>query len=923
MKTKKFMVIALSSQLSVAFGSTAALELASRIDSPVEIIPHNPVGGSEANMSLPLEAVKLRTFSWKATPDSLDHLRNVRTIARRIAYVLMSPEIDSDTGCVEFENGAAVMRSSFAHVGVPVRNQLNEVRMEWGDSPFAIVLRDTDAFGEVLIEIIPSKGKATAYSITIDRVMKGGVSYASPQPEEQLIQRIGRFEFHPVGGGVHCLTVKAVEETVSLAIDHQEIFQFEDPDVAAGCFGICTPKEIRLISIEQDELITEEKASWREDFTRQMSEFCQKLDEEREADIAAKNSLSLDGDTLTWRYPETEAVCRLTAEYGRLFGEVYPGLYGNPRMLSGPFAYPEVISSDGQTYRLASDKKPVLSGSPTHFQILLPLASSEGQATMSFIAKFTENATWFCTAEVEGIPVEKVALGFGLDKDFEPNWSASSAGEPAKLAYGTATLITDGTTDPSREGFGIGPSDGKGLQSSFICTNSVVGHVWKALSGQDTMMEVLTVGSSPMLVLRSQKPKFRWAIMWLPFHKLNLTGYEKRMVHFIRYPETPNHEWRERPSACEYPTDEELERFAANGAKAMVWHHTWTSNNFRKREGFIVNDVEMHRAMKKAHSLGIAVITYIGIVPGRHPVLQYEDISTRMFYDKNWDLQDFTFYSVAGRFADFFPYITDYWCREYGLDGFYIDGGIAMLDWGRTGLSEEDFGGLSLEELNDRLYSRVKKVLQRHNAGFGLENWGGSPLHLAGPWYDCRMIGESFQETSPESYRDAFNPLLTGTPFKMYGMDLTARNRYNVAMAAVCMTDIQMCSGNYAWGNWPDMPSDWANIGPFWKILDSIEWNDLVEARPWWAQHLILGDGFYAGYYLTSNRLVFFLANRKEEKAMVKPAVDLNRLPKSLQTGKIRRIYPETEEWQTLDDGAIEVELPCLHDGPVGFEIVP
>jgi hypothetical protein len=294
-----------------------------------------------------------------------------------------------------------------------------------------------------------------------------------------------------------------------------------------------------------------------------------------------------------------------------------------------------------------------------------------------------------------------------------------------------------------------------------------------------------------------------------------------------------------------------------------------------------------------------------------------------MFYDKNWDLQDFTMYSVAGRFAEFFPYMTDCWCREYGLDGFYTDGGLALLDWGYTGLSEDDFGGRSLEELNDRLYSRVKRVLRRHNAGFGLENWGGAPIHLAGPWYDCRMIGETYHEYVPEKYRDGYNPLLTGTPFKMYGANLESRNRFNIAMAAVCMTDIQLCSGNYAWGCWPDAPSDWANLRPFWAILDSVDWDKLLDARPWWAQKLISGEGFFAGNYTTPERAVFFLAARAEEKVRAKVAIHLDELPDALRKGRIRRIYPEAGDWSPLGDGSLEVDLPRLHDGPVGLEIVP
>jgi hypothetical protein len=164
---------------------------------------------------------------------------------------------------------------------------------------------------------------------------------------------------------------------------------------------------------------------------------------------------------------------------------------------------------------------------------------------------------------------------------------------------------------------------------------------------------------------------------------------------------------------------------------------------------------------------------------------------------------------------------------------------------------------------------------------------------------------------------------LTGTPFKMYGMDLTARNRYNIAMAAVCMTDIQICSGNHAWGCWPDAPSDWANLRPFWNILDSIDWDHLLEAFPWWAQELVEGEGFYAGYYATPRRVVLFLANREESPRTVRAFLRQERLPEAVRGGVVRQIYPEGGEPCSLGDGVLSPRLPALHDGPVGFEILP
>jgi len=705
-------------------------------------------------------------------------------------------------------------------------------------------------------------------------------------PEETTIERIGRFAFDPVGPGTHDLIVSAVEERIAVEIDGKVMLSFDDPDVAAGRLGIGSPGKIRVASFEQKELITDEELKAREEFVRRMEAFGEELDREYEIDIARSNDLSIRGDELRWTFPETNARVVVEVKEGAISGTMHAGLYGDARLLDGVFSAPVVRSKSGETFRIEAGEKPVLEGDETRFRIRVGLEGDSGsKGNYQVEAKFTENATWYWTAKVEGIDVEEAEVVFGLDGSFGPN---------------------DGKTEFSEK---------------ILCTDAVVGHYWQRISGQDTEFAIDERDGGPALVVRSRRDVFRWTGMWLPMHKLSLKAYKTRMLHFIRYPETPVQEWRERPSRCEYPTDEELQRFALNGVEAMVWHHTWTSSNYRKRDGFVVNETEMRRAMKKAHELGISVIPYIGIVPGRHPVLRYEDLGGP--YGKNWDLQDFTFYSVAGRWHDFFPYITDFWCREYGIDGFYVDGGLAGMTWGFTGKLEEDCGGLSLEELNDRFYSRVKRVLRRHNAGFGLENWGGDPIKPAAPFYECRMIGESFQEATPETYRDKYNPLLTGTPFKMYGMDLTARNRYNVAMAAVCMTDIQICSGCHAWGNWPDRPSDWENLLPFWDVLNSIEWDNLVDARPWWAQNLVDGDGFYAGNYTTPDRAVVFLANQGEKWSRVAATVDREALPENLRTGRCRQVYPEAGEFFDLGEGLIEADLPPLHHGPIGFEIVP
>ena len=833
-----------------------------------------------------MDLINEPVFSW--TPDKgIDHLRYAEFLVNRLAYTLMTEEIKGESGIIQMEGNAARIEHRFVLVGVPIRNQVNRLEIDGSAGNIVIALRCAEAFGEVLIDLNLSDGKATAYSITINRIMKGGVSHSSPRPEEQMIQRIGQFTFAAFDSNKNYnLVVTAIEEKVTINVNGDDIVTFVDPDIAAGCLGLGTTGWMRLTAIEQIELITPEEQTYRQEFLRRMNAFAAELDAEYETDIARRNELSVEGERLVWTFPNTGARMILQATEGSLTGTMNAGLYGDAGLLNGDFALPQITTPTGEVYRLAPAGKPQLEGDDTHLRIILPLQSEAGKtATMTVKAAFTENPTWFWTAEVEGIVVANATLAFGLEPSFEPNNKPSN--------YTTQLLITDDR----------------------------VGHYWQNISGQETKIGRQIQDGGPALVVRSKRPRFRWATLWLPMQKLNLTGYQKRMLHFIRYPETPVQEWRDQPSKHEYPTDEELLRYARHGVDAMVWHHTWTSNNYRKREGFIVNQTEMRRAMKKSHELGMDVITYIGIVPGRHPVLRYEDLAGA-FYDKNWDLQDFTFYAVAGRWSAFLPYMTDYWCREYGLDGYYADGGLANVCWGLTQLTEDKVRGLSLEELNDRLYSRVKRVLRRHNAGFGLENWGGSPINLISPFYDCRMIGENFQEASPENYRDAFNPLLTGTPFKMYGMDLTARNRYNIAMAAVCLADIQICSGNRAWGNWPDRPSDWANLSPFWQILDSIDWDNLLDARPWWAQELLEGEGFYAGYYITPGRTVFFLANRTQKKHTVAAKIKGDILPETLRNGRCRQIYPEHGEFFRLGQNPLVVHLPRLVDGPVGFEIV-
>jgi len=229
--------------------------------------------------------------------------------------------------------------------------------------------------------------------------------------------------------------------------------------------------------------------------------------------------------------------------------------------------------------------------------------------------------------------------------------------------------------------------------------------------------------------------------------------------------------------------------------------------------------------------------------------------------------------------------------------------------------------GLSLDELQHRAYWRIRKVLERNGAGYGLEPWGSLDWMLNG-FYDCQMIGESFQEADPDYYRDGYNALLTGCMIKMYGMRESSQNPYNIAMAAVNLGDIQVCSGNGAWGDDPDTRETWARVRPLWDVLKSIDWEHLVDARPWYAQELVSGEGFYAGNYTTPGRVVIFLANKTEKAGRFEVRINRDRLPAGSTGWRLGYCLGRSGEVGPLGDGRFAIELPALHDGPIGIELV-
>ncbi len=544
-------------------------------------------------------------------------------------------------------------------------------------------------------------------------------------------------------------------------------------------------------------------------------------------------------------------------------------------------------------------------GSGPAIVMTLPLKSDAGKTAVAKVtARLTVQTVWFWTVDVEGVTPKTIRAYIGLAEGF-------------RMSEGDLKKSPDAM-------FGVKPEPGK----SILRHNAKSGIYVRAVEPKNSVLGVRP-DSGGQLGVSTTDGRLRFATSILPAQPMNLIGFKNRMVHYIRYPEGPNQHWRRAPSYQEYPTNVDLARFAGEGTDAMVWHHTWLSEDYRDREGFMVNHAEMKRAMEETHRLGMTMIGYLGIVPGRSPLLGFEDTvplggaSNYGGYGKNWDLQDHTFYTVSGRYPEFIAWKADYLCRTYGLDGFYLDGGaFGQASFGGTGkaLFPED-AGLSLDELQHRAYWRVKKVLKLNNAGYGLEPWSGLNWLING-FYDCMMIGESFQEAAPEFYRNGHNAMLTGCMVKMYGMRESSQNPYNIAMAAVNLSDIQVCSGNGAWGDDPDTTDTWDRVRPLWTILDNIDWDKVIEARPWYAQELVSGDGVYAGNYTLPDRAIVFLANQSEEAATFSIRIDPAKLPGISGTWHARYILGRAGDIGPLGDGDMKVELPPLHGGPIGIELI-
>jgi hypothetical protein len=845
----------------------------------------------------------------------------VEWVAKRTWHVLGLPYSRKDYQGppemrVEREDGWVTVSGTVADAGVPCRNQVISCEIEQLDEPVLAYVRSTDAFGEVLMELDLLGGTARARSVTVHRTMSGGQaaahteedcpcgSHSSPMPEQSSNRVIREDTFQPVDSMPVQLKILTQGSRVVVSANDSEIFRFQDPDPAGGHFGFGSVGTIRVRNVEQWELISPEEKARREACIEQIHEFCKDIDAYYENDVRERNEVRATGNGLLWTWPATGATADFRVEKGRVLAKVGAGLYGNDTLVNGAFPAVVMTDEDGETFRADEDGTAGVEGDDLGIRMRLPLKSESGKkATAKILAKLTVQTIWFWTIEIEGAVPKTIEAYIAMTPEFAMSKEALESSPDAM--------------------FGLKQKTG----NAVIRHNAKAGFYAKLIVPENT---VLGEGTNGSLGFSTTDPRLRFATVVLPVQPLNMVGFKNRMVHFIRYPEGPIQHWRRAPSYQEYPNDNDLARYAGNGTGAMVWHHTWLSNDYRNREGFMVNHDEMKRAMDGTHRHGMKMIGYLGILPGRNALLRYEDTCplgghpTYGDYDKNWDLQDHTFYHVNGRYPEFLAWMTDYFCKEYGLDGYYLDGGsFGQLSPGATTrpYHEED-ADLTLEEIRHRAYYRVKKVLELNGAGYGLEPWSGLDWMLNG-FYDCMMIGESFQEADVDYYRNGHNALLTGCMVKMYGMRASSQNPYNIAMAAINLSDIQVCSGNGSWGNYPDTTETWDRVRPLWDLLNSIDWDHLVEARPWYAQELVSGDGFYAGNYTEPDRVLVFLANKTEEAGTFTVTMDPERLPEIEGKWRARFVLGRDGDIGVLDELSLEVDLPALHDGPVGIELVP
>jgi len=514
--------------------------------------------------------------------DGARQLHVMEWVAKRAWYILGQPYERADfkgppEQKVQVGDDCTVVTNTVACGGVPLRNQIVTFELEQRDKPLIVVLRSTDAFGEVMVELDLLKGTARIRSVTVSRSMIGGQSHSSPMPEESFNRIAKSAQFAPMAAGWHSLKIETRGPQIVFWADGTEILRFNDPDPAGGKYGFGSTGTIAVRNINQSELISSAEKTRREACLRDMHKFCKDLDAEYEGDVRKANRVELTSNGVQWTWPPTGATAVLTADKGVPLGVIKAGLYGNDTLIAG--ALPEVIvtSKDGEVFRADSDGQVTFEADTLGMRMTLPLISSSGRkATARVAAQFTVLTVWWWTVTVEGVEPKQIQAFVGVAPQF-----AEPTDQKASSEDGMAVAIASGK---------------KG--SIYYKHNTKAGVLIKALAPDIDLGS--RAGGKGEVALVTGGDKLRFATLWLPAQPLNRIGFTTRMVHYIKYPEGPIQHWRRMPSFQEYPDNVDLARFKANGTEAMVWHHTWVSNDYRDREGFLTNHREMKRAMRES-----------------------------------------------------------------------------------------------------------------------------------------------------------------------------------------------------------------------------------------------------------------------------------------------------------------------------------
>jgi hypothetical protein len=321
-------------------------------------------------------------------------------VAKRTWHVLALPYERKDfTGPPSLEvrsaGGWIQVEETVVDGGVPLRNQVIACQAEQLDEPLLMLLRSTDAFGEVLIELDLKGGKARSRSVTVSRSMVGGQSHSSPMPEQSSHRVIRAAEFPPRPAGPTDIEITALGSRITLRAGGEEVLTFEDPDPAGGKFGFGSTGRMRLRDVQQWELVSPREVERRKACIEDMHAFARKVDLYYDDDVRERNQVEAREDGILWSWKATGATARLRVDGPRVVAAVRSGLYGNDLLLDGPLPEVTVLSAQGETYRADPQGKAALEGDSLGLRMRLPLRSEAGgTAVACVLARLTVQTVW-------------------------------------------------------------------------------------------------------------------------------------------------------------------------------------------------------------------------------------------------------------------------------------------------------------------------------------------------------------------------------------------------------------------------------------------------------------------------------------------------------------------------------------------------